>query len=91
MDNNPKDRLSILARAERAHREIVALCKGEHREGGKRWTMCIPRQMDDSDEVLSAPLDDIDYLLAENAQRLAQIAKLEIEVGLLRHELGDRR
>ncbi len=83
--NRPKDAISIRARAKAAHDEIVKLSKGGRRLDGKTWTMSIPVNDRDSDIVLSAPLYDVVYLLAENAARLSQIAKLEQEIEELRN------
>jgi hypothetical protein len=74
------DNISIRKRADRAQKEINDLDAGR-----KRWTMSIPHDFSyDSDHILGVALDDIDYLLAENAARLARIAELEQENASLR-------
>jgi hypothetical protein len=62
------DLAAVLARAERAHREIADIC-----EGRRRWTMRVPAQPDaDSDLLLSASVADVEALAAV----LARVDKL---------------
>lgn len=76
MISRAMDNLSIRARCAKAHKEIVALDKG-----AKRWTMSIPVDSQyDSDEIFSVLIEDIEYLLAENAARLRRIAELEAQL-----------
>lgn len=80
MPSRAMDSLSIRKRRNRAQDEIIALDKGT-----KRWTMSIPHDFDyDSDHIFDVVLEDVDYLLAENAQRLKRIAELEQENQSLR-------
>jgi hypothetical protein len=50
---------ALKTRVAAAQQEVYALCEGKH-----RWTMTVPVQPTDSDEVIGGVLDDIERLVA---------------------------
>jgi hypothetical protein len=57
-----------------AWQEVFALAKGPNRPGGRRWTMCVPPEPTDSDEVLAAGLR-----AGEEAIARAKLSSVEAE------------
>jgi hypothetical protein len=55
----------IEARWRAARAELFGLC-----DGTRKFTMCVPVQSTDSDEVLSSALNDIPWLMDQLASRL---------------------
>jgi hypothetical protein len=57
---------ALKARVVAAQQEVYALCEGKH-----RWTMTVPVQPTDSDEVIGDALDGIERLVAVVEEVLA--------------------
>lgn len=72
----------------KANDEIRALCLGPLQKGGRRWTMCVPVQPDDSDIILAAAIRrlqedrrrDQDREMARGEADVAEIRRLKQEV-----------
>jgi hypothetical protein len=67
------DTKSIRERAKLAHAEVSRMCNG------KRWTMCIPVEPDDSDITIDNALRDVPALCDEVEDLRAALAKAERE------------
>jgi hypothetical protein len=79
--------LSIEQLVAKANDEIRALCLGPNQKGGRRWTICVPVQVDDSDIVIAAAIRRLQAALEDEHERSyangealgRQIAKLTQE------------
>lgn len=76
---NAEALVEIRQRVDAAWEEVVGLANGS-----RKWTMCVPVQATDSDEVLAAPLGDIEKLLGRIDVLTALVRELETELDAVR-------